>query len=146
MASTSYYELINEICRLTAIPTPESLYQSTNIDVNGISFTLFERETDELSEVFIYCDVGALPRNRRDEILLRLLEINFYLQTEARSPCFAWNAETERITLSVILPLAMILPESLLSLLAQLAAMAKCWRDDYFLSPNSVERIKNSVA
>ena len=132
MPSATFRRLIDELCHLSKLPDPQALYERTALNVSGVDFSLVERE-GPVSEVIIHCDFGALPGRRREEVLLRLLEINFNLFIGSASPSCTVNQQTGRATLAAAAPLQGLGSLALLELLGQLADMAKVWREGYFL-------------
>lgn len=133
MPSAEYCRLVDDMCQLALLPNPKALYERTALTVHKVNFNLIERPGDPYSELLIYTDLGPLPSQRREAVLLRLLDINFHLFTGAGSPSCTYNSETQRLTLAVSLLLQGTSGERLLGLLGQLADMARSWRDDHFL-------------
>jgi hypothetical protein len=132
MPSATFRRLIDELCHLSKLPNPQALYERAALSIDGVDTSLVERE-GQINEVIIHCDFGALPTRRRDEVLLRLLEINFNLFIGSASPSCTVNQQTGRATLAAVAPLPGLTALALLELLGQLADMAKVWRQGYFL-------------
>nr|WP_100546507.1 MULTISPECIES: CesT family type III secretion system chaperone [unclassified Pseudomonas] len=133
MPSAAYCRLVDDLCQLALLPNPKALYERTALTVGKVNFSLVERSGDPYSEVLIYTDLGPLPSQHRDAVLLRLLDINFHLFVGAGSPSCSYNSETQRLTLGVSLLLQAATGQRLLALLGQLADMAHNWRGDHFL-------------
>lgn len=132
MPSATFRLLIDQLCQLSKLPDAKALYERTALNIDGVDISLVERE-GAVSEIIIHCDLGALPTRRRDEVLCRLLEINFSLFTGSASPACTVNPQTGRVTLAAVAPLAGLGAVGLLELLGQLADMAHAWRQGYFL-------------
>jgi hypothetical protein len=134
MPSATFRVLIDELCELSKLPDPHALYDQAALNVGGVDISLVERE-GSVGEVIIHCDLGALPSRRREDVLLRLLEINFSLFTGSASTACTVNPQTNRVALAAVAPLQGLSAIGLLELLGQLADMAKVWRGGYFLDP-----------
>lgn len=132
MPSPMFRILIDELCQISLLPDPHVLYERAALNIDGVDISLVERE-GPTNEVIIHCGLGALPNRRRDEVLLRLLEINFSLFTGSSSPSCTVNPQTGCATLAAVAPLQGLSATGLLELLGQLADMANAWRQDYFL-------------
>jgi len=134
MSLQNYRQLIDQICELTMLPDPASLYEMASISVRGISFSLLYNEKGDSGEVQIYCGFGPLPKHEREPVLLRLLETNLHLCTGPGSPALSYNSETSQVILVCVLPLEVLEAQTLLDMLGALAEMAKQWQSHYFLS------------
>lgn len=139
MPTATYCTLVDEVCRLTLLPNPHTLYEHTALSIDGIDISLVERH-EPANEVGIQCDLGPLPGRQREAVLLRLLEINFHLFTDAANSTCTVNPITGRATLAAVIPLQHARAAALLELLGQLADMAKAWRQSYFLGVLPTQR------
>lgn len=135
MSVSKYRELIDQLCALTLLPNPEAYYENAALAVGGVDFSLLYSEAEDAGNILIFCDAGSLPGKQQLEIVLRLLELNLQLYTGPNSPTFAYNANTQRITLATALPVLRTDAQALLTLLTDLADMAQVWRKDFFLMP-----------
>ncbi|WP_167359813.1 CesT family type III secretion system chaperone [Phytopseudomonas flavescens] len=133
MTTPAYRSLIDHFCTLALIPNPASLYERTAIEVNGVDFTLCHRQSQGMGTVLLYADLGQLPSREAAAAALRLLEMNFHLFGEPLSPVFTLNPQSRHINLAAALLLERLSAERLLTLLGELADMAKAWRRDFFL-------------
>jgi hypothetical protein len=133
MSIENYQVLINELCELTVIPNPETLYEMASIRVRGVDFSLLYNESPGAGEVLIYCGFGPLPQQRRDAVMQRLLETNLHLFNGQNSPSLSFNPETGHVVLVSVLLLDALKAQRLLDMLGYLAAMAQKWRETYFL-------------
>jgi len=133
MSFDHYRSLIDQVCELTLIPNPETLYENASLQVRGVDFSLFYRESPGAGEVLIYCGFGPLPQRRRDEVMQCLLETNLYLFNGQNSPALAYNAETGQVVLVSVLLLDALEAQRLLDMLGYISGMAKQWQESYFL-------------
>jgi len=133
MSLQNYRQLIDQICELTMLPDPASLYEMASISVRGINFSLLPQENAGGGNVQIYCGFGPLPKQQREPVLLRLLETNLHLCTGPGSPALSYNSETSQVVLVCVLPLELLEAQTLLDMLGALADMAKQWQIHYFL-------------
>jgi hypothetical protein len=142
MSIENYQALINELCELTVIPNPETLYEMASIRVRGVDFSLLYNESPGAGEVLIYCGFGPLPQQQRDAVMQRLLETNLHLFNGQNSPSLSYNPETGHVVLVSVLLLDALKAQRLLDMLGYLAAMAQKWRETYFLDDEkkSVQR------
>ncbi|PPS34769.1 type III chaperone ShcM [Pseudomonas amygdali pv. morsprunorum] len=131
--SDSYHTLINEICALSLISTPERFYESANFKISELDFTLQYQDRDEGRAVLIYGDMGALPTRNRDAALLALMDINFHMFSGAHSPVFSWNAQTSRVLLMGSVSLERASAEGVLLLMKSFADLANEWREHGFI-------------
>ncbi|EPN33788.1 CesT family type III secretion system chaperone [Pseudomonas syringae] len=128
-----YHTLINEICALSLISTPERFYESANFKISEVDFTLQFQDRDEGRAVLIYGDMGALPARGRDSALLALMDINFHMFAGAHSPAFSFNAQTGRVLLMGSVALERASAEGVLLLMKSFADLAKEWREHGFM-------------
>ncbi|EGH27102.1 type III chaperone protein ShcM [Pseudomonas amygdali pv. mori str. 301020] len=132
-----YHTLINEICALSLISTPERFYESANFKISEVDFTLQYQyqyqyqyqDRDEGRAVLIYGDMGALPARNLDAALLALMDINFHMFSGAHSPVFSWNAQTSRVLLMGSVSLERASAEGVLLLMKSFADLANEWRE-----------------
>lgn len=134
MSLKNYHQLIDNICELTMLPDPASLYEVASISVRNINFSLLYKENAVLGEVQIFCGFGPLPTQQRERVLQRLLETNLYLCTGPGNPTLTYNAETGQVVLVCIFPLGALEAQPLLDMLGHLAETAKRWQSTYFLT------------
>lgn len=137
MAAEHYRLLVDQICAHTLIPNPAALYHATNLTVRDIDFSLSYLDGPGQGVVSVLCDFGPLPARLREEVLLRLLETNFYMADTPGAPMLSFNDQTQRVILACRLALESIDVEALLALLGQFADMASLWRTDHFLATSS---------
>ena len=136
MITPLYRSLIDQLCALASIPNPQSLYEFTAVEFNGVDFTLAYKHGAGAGDVLLYSDMGSLTLPDPTAAALRLLEINFYLFGGQSSPVFSLNPESRRINLCVALMLEQLTAGRLLELLHELADTANAWRKDFFLGGN----------
>ncbi|HEX6705259.1 MAG TPA: CesT family type III secretion system chaperone [Albitalea sp.] len=128
-----YRTLIEGVCRKGGISDPEVVLERGHLAVNGISFTLLHAELADPDLVLIYCDFGELPRDRREQALQRLLEVNLYLYGGA-GPGFSFNKDSGHVLLMAQVRLPGATVDSVLTALGALAAYAKEWREGHLLN------------
>ncbi|WP_223536823.1 CesT family type III secretion system chaperone [Pseudomonas sp. GL-B-16] len=133
MAKEHYRHLVDQICAHTLIPNPAALYHATNLAVRDIDFSLQYVDDSGHGDVAILCDFGELPDRRREEVMLRLLETNFYMSESPGAPMLSFNDQSQRVTLTCKMALQGLHAEVLLALMGQFSDMVKAWRSSYFL-------------
>jgi hypothetical protein len=138
MAIEHYRLLVDQICALTLIPNPATLYAATNLAVRDIDFSLQYFEGAGKGTVSVLCDFGPLPARRREEVLIRLMETNFHMSDSPGAPMLSFNDQSQRVTLTCKMALDGLNAEFLVPLLGQFSGMVNTWRSDYFL-PSSTE-------
>lgn len=131
--AAQYTSLIDEICTLSLIASPERFYESANFTLDGVDFTLQYQDRDQGRAVLIYGDMGPLPERNRDQALLSLMDINFHLFSGAHSPAFSWNSQTARVLLMGSVALQMANAEGVLLLMRSFANLAREWREHGFV-------------
>lgn len=131
MASDQYKKLIDELCKLTALPPRASYYERADLQVDKVLFALAEAEPGESkqAEIVIFCDFGAPPRTQRELVLQKLLELNLSLQGRDL-PVMSMNAENGHVLLCRRLPLAGLGALDLLNKMKDHAGQAKQWRNE----------------
>ena len=131
MSKEKYFELIDNLCDECQIREPQTLYETCDLVVLGIAFTILYHEDTEC--VVVFCDFGAAPEENRSLVLRRLLEANMFT-LNFFAPCFAFNPETEHVLLRAHFPLEGLTAQELLNMLGTHAAMAAEWRRTHFLT------------
>lgn len=134
MPTATYCRLIDEVCRLSLLSTPHTLYEHAALRIDGVDISLVERH-EPVAEVAIHCDLGPLPDRQREAALHRLLEINFHLSVGAANSTCAVNPKTGHAILAAAISLHHARATQLLQLLGQLAGIAIAWRQSFFLAP-----------
>lgn len=129
-----YLTLINDICALSLISTPERFYESATFKINQTDFTLQYQDRDQGRAVLVYGDIGALPDRGRDVALMTLMDINFHMFSGAHSPVFSWNAQTGRVLLMGSVALERATAEGVLLMMKSFAELAVEWRQNGFTS------------
>lgn len=143
MSLEHYRLLIDQFCEATSIPNSASLYESANFAVSGVDFSLIYRDLQPHGQVQFYADMGKLPEQRREAVLLTLLDINFHTFAGADSPVLAYNRETQRILLMGALPIESASPQHLLSMMSSWAQVAHTWRENFF--QEAVPKVKTAA-
>ena len=128
-----YRALIDQICTQCGIRNPETLYDAaTNLQVNETSFSLYYGGNIDPFSALVYADFGALPSERQNAVLLRLLETNMYM-FGVNSPSFTYNPENQHVLLMFRVPLVNASADGVLEILEGIAELAAGWRKDYYL-------------
>ncbi|KAF1010957.1 MAG: hypothetical protein GAK32_01137 [Pseudomonas fluorescens] len=133
MANQHYRQLVDQICQLTQIPTAALLYESTQLTVRDVDFSLSHIESPEADAVLMHADFGPLPSRQREAILLRLLDTNFHLIDGVRHSSFSHNEHTGHVMFGSALALQGTTAEQILLLMGHIAEYAQAWRQTYFL-------------
>jgi hypothetical protein len=132
MSIGRYRNLIEQLCERFNIPDHGAMYQSAQMRLSGVEFTLYHGGFMVPDSVLVYCEFGELPQQNRENILLRLLETNMYL-FNAHCPAFTYNMHQNHVILMCRFPLASATLESTLELFDFFAGLALRWRKDHFL-------------
>lgn len=133
MASQNYRTLLQQICQLTLIPEmllPEEL---TQLSIREVNFSLYAIGEQKQEYLIIHADMGPLPSKRREEVILRLMDVNFFLFEAPRTSTFSRSAETGHMMMSHAQPLAGLTGQMVLNQLDAMATQILDWRVDYFL-------------
>jgi hypothetical protein len=134
MPSKKFCELIDDVCHVAKIPHAQSLYESADLDVDQIKFTLRDGSGNVDEAVAFYCQFGSLPPQvSRADALQRLLELNLAM-FGVYTPVFSVNPESNHVLLMARIPMQDLSGEKLLNILAKYAAKAKEWRKTYYLT------------
>lgn len=124
-----YVQLIEGFCRQCGLDDPERILQGGPIAVDQVVFSLVHSEEVDAGLVFIYADLGDIPHGLEATVHRALLEMNLRI-CNGRGPVLALSEDSGRAVRVDHRPIAKTTPEALLSLLQQIAAGAKAWRDD----------------
>jgi hypothetical protein len=133
MSMETYRKLVDEICTLTNIQKSELLYQSMDLQVKGVNFSMFYWKEISPDYGVVYCDFGPLPSENREAVLLRLLQTNLYL-FGINTPSFAIDRQTNHVLMAINIPLEKTTAEHVVLALSDFAELALGWRVGYFLT------------
>ncbi|WP_064455074.1 hypothetical protein [Pseudomonas antarctica] len=133
MANEHFRQLVDEICQLTLIPRASLLYESPQLTVRGVDFSLRPLENADAETVLMHADFGPLPARQREAILLRLLDTNFHLIDGVRHSSFSHNEHTGHVMFGGALALESTTAAQVLLLMGHIAEYAQAWRKHYFL-------------
>lgn len=133
MNNERYKRLVADICQLTQIPVEGINHDLTELSVRGVGFSFFNVK----DTVLIHANFGPLPERRRDEVLLKLMSVNFHLFSGQHPCCFSHNQETGQVIFSGTVDLASIGAPQFVHLLGHIAEYARAWQHNYFISEDS---------
>lgn len=134
IASSQYRRLLEEIHQLTYIPKSLLSCNLIHLSVRGVDFSMYLVGGHDDEHVIISCDLGSLPKKRREEVLLRLLDTNFHLLNSAKPITFCRNEHSRNMMLSIAQRLSPNLSgQSTLDLMGSLVDYVLIWRQTYFL-------------
>jgi hypothetical protein len=129
-----FRELILQIFEVSKIAIPDEglVGKVADLEIDGVAFILKDSSTDAENAVELLCDYGEPPKAKRDEILARLMEINF-LMPILDPPIYAMDVTTGHVMLRSRQEIVTITALDLLNVLADHAAQIKIWRATYYL-------------
>ena len=130
MSKQKYCELIDELCSVCEISNPQSMYETCDLLVMDVAFTLLYREP--IDGIVLFCEYGEVPEANRAQILERVLEANT-LTFDFNTPCFTVNPETKHVLVRAHVPLENLTAQELLTVLGTHAMSANVWRKTHFL-------------
>lgn len=133
MALQNYRTLLEQISQLTLIPEMLLSEELTQLSIRNVNFSLYAIGEQKQEYLVIHADMGQLPSKRREEVLLRLLDVNFFLFEAPRTSTFSRNAETGHMMMSHVQPLAGLTGQMVLNQLDAIATQILDWRTSYFL-------------
>jgi hypothetical protein len=141
MDEDQFVPLMQAIYLLKGIPEEVVQGEACHLEVDGIAFTLIPGGMSGRADSALYlCDFGALPDACGPLGLRRLLETNLYLFGPS-SPVFTCNPENGNVLLMGSLAIARITPQSVVDMMAQVAAYARQWAETYFLEDLELENL-----
>jgi hypothetical protein len=131
-----FHELLFQILEISKIPVQDvdEVGDIVDLEIDGVVFILKNSSTDTEDAIEFLCDFGEPPKARREEILGRLLEINFVLPL-LNPPIFALDIDNGHAVLRGRQGIAGMAPLDLLNILAGCAEQAKAWKETYYLPP-----------
>src|SRR3989442_539483 len=127
MSQQKYRELIDQLCEVSGFSDPASRYESCDLQVMGISFSLMHEGDGDEDNLLLFCDYGELPEQNLAAILQVMLEMNAYLFAEGDEH-FAINPDTKRVMRMKKIALMNLSVPELLSTMMMLAANVNDWR------------------
>lgn len=132
MPATNYQKMIDEICALADIPLSQLMYQSADLKIDDIDFTVIEAGIGAEDGMALYCDFGPLPTVGRETALERLLQINLVMHG-INTPVFTLNQDNGHVLLARRIALTNMTALDVMNQLAEHAEHAKQWRQTYYL-------------
>lgn len=136
-----YFQLLDEIHQLTLIPKSLLCPELTQLSVRSVRFSMYTVVDQDQDYLVIHCELGALPTEQREQVLIRLLETNFHLVNSAKPVTFCHNENTGHIMLSMAQPLSRLTAQGVLDQLGALADYALVWRENYFLGTSYIDQL-----
>jgi len=138
MSIERYRILIEQLCTEFRIPQPRVPYQAAVIPAYDTQFQLFHGGVLAPDSVLLYCDVGRLPQQAREAVLLRLLELNGDLFS-IHDAVFTCDVPSDTVALVCKLSLRQASLSSTLVLLGHFGELVQQWRRCHFLAPGEGE-------
>jgi hypothetical protein len=139
-----YVQLMAEIQALTLLPASLLSQELVHLSVKGVNFSMYPVGEDDRAYVVTHCDLGDLPGQRREAVLLRLLDCNFHMINSAKPVSFCRNKESGRMMLSAAQPLDMLSGQVILDQMGGIADYALAWRETHFLNDSAAE-LRNAI-
>ena len=131
MSHPLFLELLEGFARLSKIENAGLFLKDRVVKVDGVTFSLiYDEQVADI--VFIYVDFGDLPSDRALEICRALLEANMFLFASKQQISFVISPDTKNVTLACRVELSKLTPTKLRTLLADLSAKARQWRNNFF--------------
>jgi len=130
MATEKYCRLIDQLCEKLGIENPESMYETCDLDISDIGFTLSQGEEDDENGLYVYCDLGSLgelPEATYGQVLLNVLEANLYMKGD-NAPRFGFNSATGDVVIMHRLEIEELTIDELTELLTNLINYVPQWR------------------
>jgi len=134
MSFQAYQQLIDQFCQHAGLRDPQTMYHRAEVRIGSTDFLLLHGGKQAPDMVTVYCGLGGLPpAAQREAALLALLETNLLLFGSGSNPSFAFNRESGAVLLVCALQLGSVGGMRMLELLTHFDALAKAWRDKFFL-------------
>jgi hypothetical protein len=140
MYKEKYYELIDQVCEKLGISDPEPMHNACDIRVSDIPFTLLHGGEVDEDSLYIYCNFGEPPAERKAVMLRLLMQTNLSIFGN-NSLNLGVNTHTGRTLQMSRMAISQTTIESLMSVLVSVAAYAHMWRRSYLLSDAEFEQM-----
>ncbi|MES2353253.1 MAG: CesT family type III secretion system chaperone [Pseudomonadota bacterium] len=130
MATEKYCTLIDQLCEQLGIENPESMYETCNLEISDVGFTLSQGDEEDEDGLYVYCDLGSLtelPTAIYAQVVINVLEANLYMKGD-NAPRFGFNSETGRVVMMHRLQLQELTIDGLSELLTNLIDYVPQWR------------------
>ncbi|HVK95962.1 MAG TPA: CesT family type III secretion system chaperone [Noviherbaspirillum sp.] len=79
MSKKRFFTLISDYCRLAGLDAADQIVQGAPLNVDGVLFALKHDDSKDPGLVYVYCDLGPVPKENAREIYRTLLTTNMAL-------------------------------------------------------------------
>lgn len=132
MSNAGFHALIDQICAKCGIANSASMHRAPHFTFKDVTFTLGDGAAIVPDSVIVYTDLGELPRQSREAVLLRLLELNA-LFTGPASPVYCYNPENRHVLLMSAMDLRKASADKMIERFEVLVPTVADWRNNHFL-------------
>ena len=119
MSREKYHAFIDALCHAYAVEDPAAMYETCNLRIGPVSFTLRHAGDDDPDGLLVYADYGEPPQSTQEHILLQLMQLNFFMLDENLS-CFGLDGQSGHVILMKRFALSEISIEFLMSKLGEI--------------------------
>jgi hypothetical protein len=149
MSRDQYHAFIDALCDAYGVEDAAAMHEICNLRIGAVSFTLRHAGDDDPDGVLVYADYGEPPQSNREQILLQLLQINFFMLDEHLA-CFGFDGQTGHVILMNRFELAQISIEYLMSKLREIMTYIMRTRESLYTtvsnsSPGAPEALRQEA-
>jgi len=145
MTAKTFQDLYEGLCNIVQsprFPLGEAAHGCVSFHLNrqGVVANVLYFPQTCADHAFVLLEFGPIPHDdpRAYQILLALLDVNFLLP-QAHPPALGRNPATGEVVLRCVYPLSEATPDGLLELIDAGAALAREWRQDFFLGEHTAD-------
>ena len=115
-----------------------------NIISGDVRFSIAHVQDSETSAMFLLqCFYGKIPQNKEEEVIAKLLELNFEISA-GRAIAYGLDAETGEVVHSWCCTIEGMTGRMLYARMSTLADLAIAWREEFFLDDASTRAVSHS--
>lgn len=129
-----FNQLIRDFCTLSGTDDATHILNGGSIAINDIVFLLAWKERLDPERLYVRCDFGEVPANRKIQVCKSLLEADLDLY-DGSGPAFSLSATTGRVLFTHSYRLDALTPAELRDILSALVDSVLEWRSGHFLEP-----------
>ena len=145
MSDNQYRTIIDKICQLSLIESPDRFYKTANFTVAGVDFTLLPQLEEHAEAILIYADMGDVPKAKRSAALLALLKMNFHLSSVVYRPAFCWNDISGHVLLTGSVDLRSTTAEGVLLIMKAFAELSSEWHAHAFVGDTNAAKPRSAA-
>jgi Tir chaperone protein (CesT) family len=137
----AFMSLVNDLCRELSYPERDEELRSDEtlvmeMTLEGIAFNVSHSLNEKPQNILIQAAFGPLPRERRTDVLYRVMHLNREL-SETGVATIGYDRKTGNVVYTHAAVLADLNGATLLTIMTEITWRAEYWQSTYFLQDDS---------